>query len=200
MKKWIALLLSLFSIVALSGCGPAEKSTTSSTTAPTEPVLKPAAKPVIYLYPEKEQPVSVHLLYDGELTCTYPEYGTGWNVIAKPDGTLLDANGTSYNYLYWEGLSSNSFDFSEGFCVPGKDTAAFLEDVLQKPEPERSQRVYRLLAAPDAGKSLQSDFLPNGSLHTARKAGNHTAAGHPDSCLYGLETDAGEGRNSGADL
>lgn len=132
MKKWIALLLSLFSIVALSGCGPAEKSTTSSTTAPTEPVQETVAKPVIYLYPEKEQPVSVHLLYDGELTCTYPEYGTGWNVIAKPDGTLLDANGTSYNYLYWEGLSSNSFDFSEGFCVPGKDTAAFLEDVLQK--------------------------------------------------------------------
>ena len=50
-------------------------------------------KPVIYLYPEKEQEVSVRLDYDGELTCTYPEVqrrldsngGTGRQAY-RPDG------------------------------------------------------------------------------------------------------------------
>ena len=48
------------------------------------------AKPVIYLYPEKETAVDVSLDYKGELTCTYPEYDGGWSVIAKPDGTIFD--------------------------------------------------------------------------------------------------------------
>ena len=47
-------------------------------------------KPVIYLYPEQEQDVSVRLDYDGKLTCTYPEYDDGWDVTAAPDGTLTD--------------------------------------------------------------------------------------------------------------
>ena len=45
-------------------------------------------KPAVYLYPEKAEEVSVWLDYEGELTCTYPEYGDGWHVIARPDGTL----------------------------------------------------------------------------------------------------------------
>lgn len=89
-------------------------------------------KPVIYLYPEEETQVSVKLTTDGGLTCTYPAYGNGWNVTAAPDGTLTDANGQIYNYLYWEGRSSAQYDFSKGFCVKGEDTAAFLEDALGK--------------------------------------------------------------------
>ena len=68
--------------------------------------------------------------YSGELTCTYPAYDGGWTVTAAPDGTLTDANGQTYNYLYWEGESAQRYDFSKGFCVPGSDTAAFLEDAL----------------------------------------------------------------------
>ncbi len=89
-------------------------------------------KPVIYLYPEEETEVSVTLTLDGELTCTYPAYGEGWNVTALPDGTLTDAKGQTYNYLYWEGKSGMDCDFSEGFCVKGEDTAAFLEKALAK--------------------------------------------------------------------
>ena len=89
-------------------------------------------KPVIYLYPEEETQVSVKLTTDGGLTCTYPAYGNGWNVTAAPDGTLTDENGQTYNYLYWEGRSSAQYDFSKGFCVKGEDTAAFLEDALEK--------------------------------------------------------------------
>ena len=87
-------------------------------------------KPVIYLYPEATTAVSVRLDYDGQLTCTYPTYENGWAVTAAPDGTLTDAKGQTYNYLYWEGETAAEYDLTEGFCVAGADTAAFLEDAL----------------------------------------------------------------------
>ena len=88
-------------------------------------------KPVIYLYPETETDVTVTLNYDGELTCVYPAMdGNFWTVTASPDGTLTDKAGQTYNYLYWEGVSRTEYDFSQGFCVPGGETAVFLEDAL----------------------------------------------------------------------
>ena len=87
-------------------------------------------KPVIYLYPEAETQVSVHLTLDGELTCTYPAYQDGWTVTAAPDGTLTDKRGQTYNYLYWEGETYARWDMARGFCVKGSDTAAFLEQAL----------------------------------------------------------------------
>ena len=89
-------------------------------------------KPVIYLYPEQGEEVSVRLDYDGKLTCTYPEYDDGWHVTAAPDGRITDENGQEYNYLYWEGETEQEYDFSEGFCVAGEDTAELLEDALEK--------------------------------------------------------------------
>lgn len=95
-------------------------------------VIDPNAcyKPVIYLYPETEQEVSVTLDLRGELTCTYPAYHDGWHVTAAPDGTLTDRTGQTYNYLYWEGDVTAAWDVSEGFCIKGEDTAAFLETAL----------------------------------------------------------------------
>ena len=89
-------------------------------------------KPVIYLYPEQGEEVSVRLDYDGKLTCTYPEYDNGWHVTAAPDGRITDENGQEYNYLYWEGETEQEYDFSEGFCAAGEDTAEFLEDALDR--------------------------------------------------------------------
>ena len=89
-------------------------------------------KPVIYLYPEEEIDVSVKLDYNGNLFCTYPSYNNGWKVTAQPDGTLIDEKGMEYNYLYWEGISDVEYDFSEGFCVKGEDTAEFLEWALDE--------------------------------------------------------------------
>ena len=66
----------------------------------------------------------------GDLTCTYPAYDGTWRVAAAPDGTLTDESGQTYRYLYWEGTDNVQYDFSEGFCVPGEETAAFLEDAL----------------------------------------------------------------------
>lgn len=89
-------------------------------------------KPVIYLYPEQRQDVSVTLDLQGTLTCTYPAYREGWKVTAHPDGTLTDAQGQSYNYLYWEGLLDTRYDLTTGFCVPGEETAQFLEWALER--------------------------------------------------------------------
>lgn len=97
-----------------------------------KPDLIEDAKPVIYLYPEEKTEVSVNLTLDGRLTCTYPAYNEGWTVTAAPDGTLTDAKGQIYNYLYWEGESYAQYDLSKGFCVKGEDTAAFLEDSLAR--------------------------------------------------------------------
>ena len=87
-------------------------------------------KPVIYLYPTETTDVSVYLTLDGRFTCTYPSYENGWKVTATPDGTLTDAKGQTYNYLYWEGEANAQYDFSKGFCVRGEDTAEFLEIAL----------------------------------------------------------------------
>ena len=119
--KRTALFLALLTLALLPGCTP-----------PEEDPAALGAKPVIYLYPEEETEVTVSLDYDGELTCVYPAFdgGTSWSVTAAPDGTLTDTAGQTYNYLYWEGMSAADYDFSQGFCVPGGDTAAFLEDAL----------------------------------------------------------------------
>ena len=101
---------------------------------PSEFELEPGMdyKPVIYLYPEEETEVTVQLRLRGKLTCTYPAYGDGWTVTAQPDGTLTDAKGQTYSYLYWEGETYTRWDMSKGFCVKGSDTAAFLEQALEK--------------------------------------------------------------------
>ena len=125
MKKALSVLLTVFLLLSLCGCRLFEHRVN-----PDRPNSVPA-KPVIYLYPEETTEVTVKLDYvTGELTCTYPAYDDGWTVTAAPDGTLTDENGQTYNYLYWEGAGTEQYDFTEGFCVPGADTAAFLEDAL----------------------------------------------------------------------
>ena len=92
-----------------------------------------AAKPVIYLYPEKETDVHVELeLTESELSTTYPKYNNGWDVVASPDGSLLNkADGTHHRYLFWDSTNCRTrFDFSKGFCVAGGDTETFLREKL----------------------------------------------------------------------
>jgi hypothetical protein len=89
-------------------------------------------KPVIYLYPTSEQTVSVKLDYTGKLTCTYPEYKDGWEVKAKPDGTLTSiSDNREYSYLFWEGISDTKYDMSKGFVVKGSETETFLKEKLE---------------------------------------------------------------------
>ena len=45
-------------------------------------------------------------------------------------GTLTDDGGRTYDSLFWEAVLDAEYDLSHGFCVAGKDTAAFLEETL----------------------------------------------------------------------
>ena len=92
-------------------------------------------KPVLYLYPEQTQDVNVKvsLAPNVQFGCTYPAYGNGWSVTAAPDGTLINhADGREYSYLFWDIVGTADYDFSHGFVVKGEDTAAFLQDTLDR--------------------------------------------------------------------
>lgn len=89
-------------------------------------------KPVIYLYPEREQSVSVSIDYNGHFTHVYPAFSedSTWQVTAKPDGTIL-CNDREYYALFWEGIKGKSYRIDEGFCVWGSDAEKFLEEKLE---------------------------------------------------------------------
>lgn len=89
-------------------------------------------KPMIYLYPKKEQRISVSLDYKGQITHVYPSFSanTIWQVTAKPDGTIL-CNNREYYALFWEGVKEKTYKMNEGFCVKGSDTEKFLEEKLE---------------------------------------------------------------------
>ena len=87
-------------------------------------------KPMIYLYPTEKTNVTVNLGYPELLTTTYPKYTDKWDVVAYPNGNLIDKNHKTYYGLYWEGLNSIKTSFPDGFVVKKEDTISFLEDKL----------------------------------------------------------------------
>ena len=95
----------------------------------SEPI---ADKPIIYLYPTEEQDITVSLLKEKNITCSYPKYEKPWQVHAKPNGDLTDLEtGRKLYALYYE--CSNSLEFkvtNEGFVVKRENTASFLEEKL----------------------------------------------------------------------
>ena len=89
-------------------------------------------KPIIYIYPQEETKVSVKVGYPENLTCTYPKYEDGWDVIASPDGSLKDAKtGRNLYALYWEGIRTKEGNIEDGFVVKGENVASFLEEKLE---------------------------------------------------------------------
>lgn len=114
-KSFLLCIVILFSLFLVS-CKPVAKD----------------AKPVIYLYPTKEEVVDVKLDYKGKLTLTYPEYKDGWTVTAKQDGTLINLDDNrEYSYLFWEGISNLDWNISEGFVIKKEDTKDFLQEKLE---------------------------------------------------------------------
>lgn len=88
------------------------------------------AKPVLYLYPEKEMDVEVNFEHEDSLTTTYPKFKDSWKVKAKPNGDLYDKDGKYYYGLYWEEDSNHRIDFKEGFYVTKDNAIEFLEEKL----------------------------------------------------------------------
>lgn len=89
-------------------------------------------KPIIYLYPTEDTEVSVKLLKDKNLTCSYPKYKEEWKVLAQSNGNLKDlATDRQLYSLYYESKSDIEFNIEdEGFVVRGEDTIEFLEEKL----------------------------------------------------------------------
>lgn len=91
-------------------------------------------KPVVYLYPQQKENVSVQVKVSGGMPISIPEYKQGWNVIASPDGTLYHpATKQTYPYLFWEGRSNQIMPESKkGFVVKKEDVHKLLEEKLTK--------------------------------------------------------------------
>ena len=91
-----------------------------------------AYKPVIYLYPAATTNVTVKLGTPERLRVSYPQYTSGWQVKAQPDGTLTDlATGRQLYALYYEAnRATRSIINDHGFVVKGADAARFLEQKL----------------------------------------------------------------------
>ena len=90
-------------------------------------------KPIIYLYPTEETKVSVKLLKDDSLTCSYPKYKGSWEVVAKSNGDLTYLpNGRELYALYYESKNNIKLDVQkDGFIVKSEDVAEFLEEKLE---------------------------------------------------------------------
>ena len=76
--------------------------------------------------------IAVKLGYENKITCSYPQYRTGWNVIAKPTGDLIDLNTNRKLYaLYYESEAIYNFEIKkDGFIVKNSDVIGFLEEKL----------------------------------------------------------------------
>ncbi len=91
------------------------------------------AKPAIYLYPEEPMQVSVWVDPKGGFTYTEPDYGDGWEVIAFPDGHLLNlADREEYPYLWWDGRGELYAEPDMYWVVAQSDVKPFLVKTLFK--------------------------------------------------------------------
>jgi len=97
-------------------------------------VIIMAAKPAIYLYPITKRKISITHDFKGKIMNTYPKYNNGWNVIAEPNGKLLNiSNNREFNYLFWDGFysfPSKHFEYKTGFYVKKDDLIDFLQTKL----------------------------------------------------------------------
>ena len=97
----------------------------------TDFVMPQMCEPILYLYPEKAENVSVKLGEEIVVTDSYPAYHDGWSVSAQPDGRLMDLNsGRGLPYLFWEGHSYILPKETRGFVVRSTEVRDFLDGVL----------------------------------------------------------------------
>jgi hypothetical protein len=100
-----------------------------------------AEKPVIYVYPDATQNVTLLLNVNGTMGFTYPATNApvksnanqyGWNFSADPDGTI-HMNDKQYDYLFWDAqvnINVTKVDQNSGFVVKRENLSAFFEEKL----------------------------------------------------------------------
>ncbi len=90
-------------------------------------------KPVIYLYPEQAENISVKVEPQGGMTYSDPAYNTGWNVWATTDSQLTElSSGKNYPYLFWEGRGGIYEQPKKGFVIKQSEVHNFLIEKLAK--------------------------------------------------------------------
>lgn len=94
--------------------------------------LPPAAcEPIIYLYPQTEQKITLNFDKIVNITDSTPEYRNGWDVIADPTGKIFNPSEKRiYPYLFWEGWSLIFPIQDKGFVIKGKEALTFFEGIL----------------------------------------------------------------------
>jgi hypothetical protein len=87
------------------------------------------AKPVIYLYPQQKQQVSVKV--GAQVVNSAPAYVSGWeNVTAAPDGKLT-YQGKAYDSLFWDGYGSGAYpQINSGTIVKTADASNIVRQQL----------------------------------------------------------------------
>jgi hypothetical protein len=88
------------------------------------------AKPIIYLYPEKTERISVQLDTSRKAFISAPLYRHGWDIMVEPDGRITDIfTKREYPYLFWEDVLSYPTPL-RGWIVSREDVPAFLREKL----------------------------------------------------------------------
>ena len=89
-------------------------------------------KPILYLYPTQTTQLSIKLVNEDKITCSYPKYKESWKIIANQNGTLLDQKTNRELYaLYYENNNVKDYKIEkEGFVIKGTESAEFLEEKL----------------------------------------------------------------------
>lgn len=130
-------------------------------------------KPVIYLYPEEKTAVHVTLSKPGQVTCDYPEYNNGWNVVADPDGNLKDIKtGRNLYCLYYETRTPKVSVEDEGFVIKSADTADFLDEklkILGLNDKERNEFIIYWLPRLEASEYNYIRFLSQDEIDAYQK-------------------------------
>lgn len=140
-------------------------------------------KPILYLYPEKEEKVTVTFEHPENLLTTYPKYKNNWTVTASSNGDLYAKNGKYYYALYWDEKNTTTEDFKEGFYVTKENAIEFLETTLtQIGLTEREQNEFIMYWLPILEKNEQS--IVNYTLTEERQNENKLIiTPQPDSLL-----------------
>lgn len=90
-------------------------------------------EPIIYLYPEVTQKISVKIANSVTLWETMPEYKNNWNVKATPQSEItIEDDDNVYEYLFWEGTSGILPKRNDGFVISKENVATELPKILQK--------------------------------------------------------------------
>ncbi len=91
-----------------------------------------AGEPVIYLYPTQKTNVTVGLSNKISLTQSSPLYKNIWNVVASPDGLIIDPTTNNlYHHLYWEGEINGAKNPVSDEVIAKKDIHSYFEKSLR---------------------------------------------------------------------